>query len=41
MLLNFRALDEVIPLFDEGLSRLVLRMGLAGENQLHWMLRIA
>ena len=40
-MLNFRTLDEVIPLFDEGLSRLVLRMGLPSENQLHWMLRIA
>ncbi len=40
-MLNFRTLDEVIPLFDECLSRLVLRMCFAGENQLHRTLRIA
>ena len=41
MLTNFRPLDEVIPLSDECLSGLVMRMRFAGENQLHRTLWIA
>ena len=32
--------DEMYPLLNQGLPRLVCRMGLAGHDELHWALRI-
>jgi len=36
-----RLADEVYPFMDQGLSRPVLRMGLAGDNELHRTLQIS
>ena len=37
---DFRPADELYPFMDQGLSRPVLRMGLAGDDELHRALRI-
>ena len=40
MVSDLGTLDEIIPLLDQRLSRKILGMGLASEDQLHGTLRI-